>query len=58
MDINAFARHLVRKGTVILKFFLNVSNEEQKERFLERPEKHGKFFTQPTSPSAVSGTTT
>jgi PPK2 family polyphosphate:nucleotide phosphotransferase len=45
-DINAFERHLVRNGTVILKFFLNVSKEEQKSRFiarLERPEKHWKF---------------
>jgi PPK2 family polyphosphate:nucleotide phosphotransferase len=45
-DINAFERHLVRNGTVILKFFLNVSKEEQKERFLERlkrPEKNWKF---------------
>src|SRR6516165_9564806 len=33
-DINAFERHLVRNGTVILKFFLNVSKEEQKRRFL------------------------
>src|SRR6187549_1410501 len=29
-DINAFERHLVRNGTLILKFFLNVSKEEQK----------------------------
>ncbi|MCI0642465.1 MAG: polyphosphate kinase 2 family protein [Gemmataceae bacterium] len=45
-DINTFERHLVRNGTVILKFFLNVSKEEQKRRFLERlerPEKHWKF---------------
>jgi PPK2 family polyphosphate:nucleotide phosphotransferase len=45
-DINAFEQHLVRNGTVILKFFLNVSKEEQKRRFLERlsrPEKHWKF---------------
>jgi PPK2 family polyphosphate:nucleotide phosphotransferase len=45
-DINAFERHLVRNGTVILKFFLNVSKKEQKRRFLERlenPEKHWKF---------------
>jgi PPK2 family polyphosphate:nucleotide phosphotransferase len=45
-DINAFERHLVRNGTVILKFFLNVSKEEQKARFLERlerPEKNWKF---------------
>jgi PPK2 family polyphosphate:nucleotide phosphotransferase len=45
-DINAFERHLVRNGTVILKFFLNVSKQEQKSRFLERldrPDKHWKF---------------
>jgi PPK2 family polyphosphate:nucleotide phosphotransferase len=45
-DINAFERHLVRNGTVILKFFPNVSKDEQKERFLERlnrPEKNWKF---------------
>lgn len=45
-DINAFEQHLVRNGTVILKFMLNVSKEKQKERFLERlerPEKHWKF---------------
>jgi PPK2 family polyphosphate:nucleotide phosphotransferase len=45
-DINSFERHLVRNGTIILKFFLNVSKEEQKRRFLERlerPEKHWKF---------------
>jgi len=47
-DINAFERHLVRNGTVVLKFFLNVSKEEQKKRFLERlerPEKNWKFST-------------
>jgi PPK2 family polyphosphate:nucleotide phosphotransferase len=47
-DINAFERHLVRNGTVILKFFLNVSKDEQKSRFLERlerPEKNWKFST-------------
>lgn len=45
-DINAFERHLVRNGTVILKFFLHVSKDEQKQRFLERldrPEKNWKF---------------
>ncbi|MBX9655309.1 polyphosphate kinase 2 family protein [bacterium] len=35
-DINSFERHLVRNGTVIIKFFLNVSKKEQKKRFLER----------------------
>jgi PPK2 family polyphosphate:nucleotide phosphotransferase len=45
-DINAFERHLVRNGTAILKFFLNVSKDEQRRRFLERlerPEKNWKF---------------
>jgi PPK2 family polyphosphate:nucleotide phosphotransferase len=45
-DINAFEQHLARNGTVILKFFLNVSKHQQKERFLERldnPEKNWKF---------------
>ncbi len=45
-SINDFERHLARNGTLILKFFLNVSKDEQKKRFLERltnPEKHWKF---------------
>lgn len=45
-DINAFERHLVRNGTIVLKFFLHVSKETQRERFLERlerPEKNWKF---------------
>jgi PPK2 family polyphosphate:nucleotide phosphotransferase len=45
-DINAFEHHLVRNGTLIIKFFLNVSRGEQKKRFLERldnPEKNWKF---------------
>ncbi len=45
-DINAFERHLVRNGIVVVKFFLNVSPDEQKRRFLERlerPDKHWKF---------------
>ncbi|RMG15391.1 MAG: polyphosphate kinase 2 family protein [Planctomycetota bacterium] len=39
-------KHLARNGTVILKFFLNVSREEQKRRFLSRidePDKNWKF---------------
>ncbi|HID82255.1 MAG TPA: polyphosphate kinase 2 family protein [Chromatiales bacterium] len=39
-------KHLARNGTVILKFWLNVSREEQKNRFLSRldePRKHWKF---------------
>jgi PPK2 family polyphosphate:nucleotide phosphotransferase len=45
-DISAFERHLARNGTVILKFFLNVSKAEQRERFLDRleqPAKNWKF---------------
>jgi PPK2 family polyphosphate:nucleotide phosphotransferase len=45
-DINAFERYLSRQGLVILKFFLHVSNQEQRRRFLSRldePEKHWKF---------------
>jgi PPK2 family polyphosphate:nucleotide phosphotransferase len=37
-DINAFEKYLTRNGTVIRKFFLNISKEEQKKRFLERLE--------------------
>ena len=47
-DIAAYERYLARNGFAILKFFLNVSREEQKRRFLERlddPEKHWKFST-------------
>jgi PPK2 family polyphosphate:nucleotide phosphotransferase len=45
-DINAFERYLARNGTLIRKFFLNVSKEEQRNRFLARlddPEKNWKF---------------
>src|SRR4051812_46792663 len=45
-DINNFERHLTRNGTLILKFFLHISREEQKRRLLERidnPDKHWKF---------------
>lgn len=45
-EINDFERYLSNNGTVIIKFFLNVSKAEQKERFLERidnPAKHWKF---------------
>jgi PPK2 family polyphosphate:nucleotide phosphotransferase len=37
-DINSFERYLTRNGVVIRKFFLHVSKEEQKKRFLERLE--------------------
>jgi PPK2 family polyphosphate:nucleotide phosphotransferase len=45
-DINMFERHLVRNGTLLLKFFLNVSKNKQKQRLLERlehPDKEWKF---------------
>jgi len=45
-EIAAFERYVVRQGTTVLKFFLNVSRGEQKARFLERleePEKNWKF---------------
>ena len=45
-DINAFEKHLTNNGTIVLKFFLNVSPEEQRARFLDRlddPSKHWKF---------------
>ena len=45
-DINAFERYLTRNGTLVRKFFLHVSKEEQRRRFLERlddPSKHWKF---------------
>src|ERR1700737_3183100 len=45
-DINAFETFLTRNGVVIRKFFLHISKEEQKKRFLERlgdSKKNGKF---------------
>lgn len=45
-EINSFERYLTRNGIAILKFFLNVSKEKQRSRFLKRintPEKNWKF---------------
>lgn len=45
-DIKNIERYLARNGTVVRKFFLNISRKEQKRRFLERldqPEKNWKF---------------
>jgi PPK2 family polyphosphate:nucleotide phosphotransferase len=45
-DIRAFERYLHRNGTIVLKFFLHVSKNEQLKRFIERldqPEKNWKF---------------
>jgi PPK2 family polyphosphate:nucleotide phosphotransferase len=43
-DINAFERHLIRNGTVILKFFLHISKDEQKKRLLDRLEDAEKLW--------------
>ena len=45
-DSNAYERYLSRQGVVIRKFFLHLSNEEQRRRFIKRPgeaDKHWKF---------------
>ncbi len=45
-DIAAFERYLSRQGVLVLKFFLHLSPEEQRRRFLKRieePEKNWKF---------------
>lgn len=47
-QINAFEQQLVEEGVTILKFFLNISKDEQKQRLQERldePEKRWKFST-------------
>ncbi len=47
-DINAYERYLSRQGVVIRKFFLHVSKEEQRLRFIKRldeADKHWKFST-------------
>jgi PPK2 family polyphosphate:nucleotide phosphotransferase len=41
-DIRSFERYLTRNGVAICKFFLHVSDQEQKKRFLERIEEPGK----------------
>ncbi len=48
-DINAFEHHLVRNGTLVVKFHLRISKEEQKRRLvarLDEPAKRWKFSTQ------------
>ena len=55
-DISAFEKYLTRNGTVILKFFLNVSKREQRERFLDRldqPSKNWKFSMADVSERAL-----
>jgi PPK2 family polyphosphate:nucleotide phosphotransferase len=43
-DINAFENHLDKNGTIILKFFLHISKEEQKRRLLERLNTKEKYW--------------
>jgi polyphosphate kinase 2 (PPK2 family) len=45
-DIRTLEHRLARNGTLVLKFFLNISRDEQRKRFLERidqPDKRWKF---------------
>jgi len=58
-QINDFERYLTENGTVIIKFFLNVSKAEQKKRFMERlnDERTGNSLL-PTSRNGNTGTTT
>jgi PPK2 family polyphosphate:nucleotide phosphotransferase len=45
-EINNFERHIADNGTIVFKFFLNISKDEQKNRLLRRlnkPSKHWKF---------------
>lgn len=41
-EIRDWEEHLVESGTIVLKFFLNVSKEEQKQRFIRRIEREDK----------------
>jgi len=43
-DIVSFEKHLVRNGTLILKFFLHISKKEQKKRLLDRLEHKEKYW--------------
>jgi PPK2 family polyphosphate:nucleotide phosphotransferase len=43
-DINAFERHLDRNGTKVVKFFLNISKDEQRRRFVRRVENPNKYW--------------
>ena len=45
-QINNFEKHIAENGTIVFKFFLNISKDEQKKRLLRRlnkPNKHWKF---------------
>ena len=47
-SFNDFEKHITRNGTIVRKFFLNLSKDEQKARFLKRidsPDRNWKFST-------------
>lgn len=55
-DISAIEKYLTRNGTVVLKFFLNVSRSEQRQRLLDRldqPAKNWKFSAQDLAERAL-----
>ncbi len=55
-DVAAFETYLARNGTIVLKFFLNVSKDEQRKRFLDRldePSKNWKFSLADVSERAL-----
>ena len=55
-DVNSFEQPLAKNDMVILKFFLNVSRQEQKRRFLERldsPAKRWKFSSSDIAEGAL-----
>ncbi len=54
-DINGFERHLARNGTRIVKLFLHVSKEEQRQRFLQRIDDPGKNWKFSVSDLAERG---
>jgi len=43
-DINAFERHMTRNGTAVIKFFLNVSPQAQRRRFIKRLTRSDKLW--------------
>ena len=57
-DINNFEQHLARNGTVVLKFFLHISKEEQTQAIPRAARRAGEaleVFARPTSPSGALG---
>jgi PPK2 family polyphosphate:nucleotide phosphotransferase len=54
-DISAFERYLARNGVVVRKFFLHVSREEQRQRFLERLDRPERRSATNSSRKWISG---